>query len=179
VSNSKIKFAEDITRFLRMFSGIAAYADEVGKVGMTEQAAAEAEARLQRAKTAFGDFEAQRQKIIAEAETAAEEVRVAAKKKDADAALAREDILRGARREAAGITASATASVEGLHARAKAEYDHTIGTLEQARAARAQHVAELNSTRAEHTKLIDDIRRSKVRLDEINAEIAAVRKRLG
>src|SRR5258708_4175296 len=47
--NAKLRLAEDISRFIAMFPGIAEYAADVGQVGSLEQAASEAEARLAKA----------------------------------------------------------------------------------------------------------------------------------
>jgi hypothetical protein len=75
VSNDKVKFADDIERFLRMFPGIAAYAAKVREVGQLEQQAEEAANSAAAARAEANTLADSREQVLAAARREAGEIK--------------------------------------------------------------------------------------------------------
>jgi chromosome segregation ATPase len=179
VSNPKLRFAEDIVRVLRMFPGIAAYAEEVGKTGSLEQAATEAEARLTAARKDLDDIDGIRTRELDKIKGEADALLAKAK----DDATAEEQraaaILVATAKQAEKIRADALAGIEAQRNEVQAELNRVTGALDNAKVALADVHSQINAAKDQQTQLTATILDGKTRLSEINAEIAAVRRRFG
>jgi hypothetical protein len=176
--NAKIAFADDFKRFLSMFSGFAAYAEEVGKVGSLEQAAAEAEQRLAAATKALADVEGARKNIMSAALVEVEKIK-AATRDDANAILVRARYtVVVAQKEAEAIKKAATADADGLIAEARAKLNHLVDATAQAERAHADKIAQLEAVKHEHAQTMDKARHAAETLRGLKTEAEGWRRRL-
>lgn len=164
MSNPKLKFADDITRFLQMFAGISEYAAEVGRVGSLEQAAAEAEKRIAKAQDNVKAVEASIQTahdaFVAECQAKRQQADedAAVVRSTADGALKAGEqtatrTIAAAKEDASRIVAAAKlqkADMEGASAAANEELVATRQKLAAAQADLDALTAELSAKQAAH-----------------------------
>jgi chromosome segregation ATPase len=189
MSNPYLDAAKDLERVSKMFAGLVSLGDTLTRIGSLEQAAQEAEARVKAAEDRVTEASARAAEAGGLADAAATRLEELHRKQDAiaadlDAARAKaktieqagqaeadkvrkaaETELANARREALSIVLAGEADAEAVRKDAEIAANGIDGVIAQRRAALAD--IEANCEAAQK------------RLDGINAEIEAVRRRFG
>jgi hypothetical protein len=170
----ELKFHEDADRFLRMLSGLHAYAGKIKDLGQIKQAAAEAEKRRDEAVKKASEFarehtdsakaEGDRLRQKASAETAAKQQQA-------------QKIVEQATSEAQKIKSSALADADRQRSSLELENKRLAEATSQAKKELADYRGAASAAKVEHDRLLADIRKSKENLEQIREEIAAFRKR--
>lgn len=153
--------ADELKRFSVRMRAILLVAEELDRIGSIDQAANEAQSRLDRARV----LETEAKASIGQAQETAAGI-----KAQADQALV------DARVEASGIIEAAKAAAKKLSDDAKAKTDKRIADASD-RAASIDAQTETKS--AELLKLTETIKSANSELDRINGVIAEARARLG
>lgn len=172
MSNTKLEFMDDVQRFMRMFPGLAKFAEEVGSLGSIEQAAKDTQNRLEALKAQESDARAKAE--AAQTQLAALGVAVAEKQSLRDKMIADLDAELDAKRKghqdsldkaSADARAASEQERDGIIARAQEEAANIVASANE------QATQVQQSTHAAQEKL-DDIKRATVQMQERHDEVA-------
>lgn len=175
--SEKIDFAAviaDIERFLAMFPGLAAFAQDLGKISVLQQAANEAEARIVNANAQFSQQKEDHMQQLARQANLIEEARVKAAEANDDIAK----LLQAAHDQAHQVVKEATTKAEQIaeqSARAAAASQDTLDKVNAMIAAARQEIAAVHAERGRATEDLEKVktafREARASLDELKARL--------